>query len=282
VGYLDDVRLDKPVEDSQSSGAGGPGRRILVIVLALLVVGAAAGIYLVFGRREAEAPVRTTTEQPVKDTATGPTPEAGENIPLPPLDVTDPVVRKLVGQLSAHPRVAAWLATDDLVRNFSVVTLNVAEGKTPVRHLRAQAPPAKFRARATSTGPYLDPQNYQRYDAYADAVGELDARGTARLYRTLRPRIVEAYAEQGIAEDKVDGVLERAIAHLLATPVVDSDVALKQKTVSYAMADERLESLSPAQKQLFRMGPRNVKIIQAKLRDIALYLGISQNKLPPT
>jgi hypothetical protein len=48
------------------------------------------------------------------------------------------------------------------------------------------------------------------------------------------------------------------------------------------MADERLESLSPAQKQLFRMGPRNVKIIQAKLRDIALYLGIPQNKLPPT
>jgi hypothetical protein len=281
VGYLDDVRLDKTVEASQTGG-GGPGRRILVIVLALLVVGAGAGIYLLFGRKQAEAPVRTTTEERVKDTATGPTPEPGENIPLPPLDATDPVVRKLVGQLSSHPRVAAWLATDDLVRNFTVVTLNIAEGKTPVRHLRAQAPSEKFRARATSTGPYLDPQNFQRYDAYADAVGELDARGTARLYRTLRPRIVEAYAEQGIPEDKVDAVLERAIAHLLATPVIDSDVALKQKTVSYALADERLESLSSAQKQLLRMGPRNVKIIQAKLRDIALYLGIPQTKLPPS
>jgi Protein of unknown function (DUF3014) len=237
---------------------------------------------LLFGRKPAEAPVRTTTEQPVKDAASGPAPEPGENIPLPPLDVTDPVVRKLVGHLSSHPRVAAWLATDDLLRNFTVVTLNIAEGKTPVRHLKAQAPPAKFRARATSTGPYLDPQNYQRYDAYADAVGELDARGTARLYRTLRPRIVEAFAEQGIPEEKVDGVLERAIAHLLATPVVESDVALKQKTISYALADERLESLSSAQKQLLRMGPRNVKIIQAKLRDIALYLGIPQTKLPPT
>jgi hypothetical protein len=30
------------------------------------------------------------------------------------------------------------------------------------------------------------------------------------------------------------------------------------------------------------MGPRNVKIIQAKLRDIALYLGIPQTKLPPS
>jgi hypothetical protein len=280
VGYLDDVRLDKTVEESQTNG-GGPGRRLLVVVLALLVVGGAAAIYLMFGRKPAEAPVRTTTEQPVKDTPTGPTPEPGEDIPLPPLDVTDPVVRRLVGQLSSHPRVAAWLATDDLVRNFTVVTLNIAEGKTPARHLKAQAPPAKFQARATSTGPYLDAQNYQRYDAYADAVGGLDARGTARLYRTLRPRIVEAFAEQGIPEEKVDGVLERAIAHLLATPVVESDVALRQKTVSYAMADERLESLSPAQKQLFRMGPRNVKIIQAKLRDIALYLGISQTKLPP-
>lgn len=281
MGYLDDIRLDRTDEASPLGGGRGPGRPVIAIVIALLVVGAAAAVYILLGRRPAESPVRTTTEQPVQDTAAGPKPEPGENIPLPPLDVTDPIVRKLVGQLSSHPRVAAWLATDGLIRNFALVTLNVSDGKTPTRYLRALAPGARFRVRATATGPYVDGRSYERYDDYADAVDGLDARGTARLYRTLRPRIVEAYAELGVAEEKVDEVLERAIAHLLATPVVDSDVPLRQKTISYALADERLESLSPAQKQLFRMGPRNVRIVQAKLRDVALYLGIPQAKLPP-
>ena len=42
-----------------------------------------------------------------------------------------------------------------------------------------------------------------------------------------------------------------------------------------------LESLTNAQKQLLRMGPRNVKLIQAKLREVAVALGIPASRLPP-
>ena len=48
----------------------------------------------------------------------------------------------------------------------------------------------------------------------------------------------------------------------------------------YAYDDERLESLTRAQKQLLRMGPRNVRIIKEKLRAIALALGIPSRELP--
>ena len=40
-------------------------------------------------------------------------------------------------------------------------------------------------------------------------------------------------------------------------------------SVNYAYSDPRLESLTPAQKQLLRMGPANVRKIQARLRGIA-------------
>jgi hypothetical protein len=280
MGYLDDVRLDKPV-DEPPTGDPRRGSALAAIVIAALVT-AAAAVYVVFGTLPERAPAPVRTERradapPEPATAA----EAGENIDLPPLDATDPIVRKLVSQLSAHPTVAAWLATDRLLRNFAVVTLNVSEGRTPTRHLRALAPGARFRARSAATGVYLDPQSYVRYDGYADAVAALDARGTARLYATLRPRLVEAYAELGIPEEKVDAILERAIIQLLETPVVDTDVRLREKTISYAFADERLESLSPAQKQLLRMGPRNVRTIQTKLRELALYLGIPSSRLPP-
>ncbi|MGH9331708.1 MAG: DUF3014 domain-containing protein [Vicinamibacterales bacterium] len=280
MGFLDNVRLDKPGEEP---AAGGPrrGSALVTIAIATLATAAAAAVYVLFGRTSEppQGPVRT--EQPAGTLEPGTKAEAGENIPLPPLDATDPIVRKLVTQLSAHPTVAAWLATDRLLRNFVVVTMNVSEGKTPTRHLRALVPEDRFHARSAATGSYVDPRSYARYDRYADAVDGLDARGTARLYATLRPRLVEAYAEQGIPEEKVDAVLERAIIHLLETPGVDGGVQLREKTLSYAFADERLESLSPAQKQLLRMGPRNARLIQAKLRDLTLYLGIPSAKLPP-
>ena len=75
-------------------------------------------------------------------------------------------------------------------------------------------------------------------------------------------------------------VLERAIVELLRTPVVTGDVRLQPSPVTYAYADPRLESLSPAQKQLLRMGPRNVSIIKRKLREIATALGIPDSRLP--
>jgi hypothetical protein len=48
----------------------------------------------------------------------------------------------------------------------------------------------------------------------------------------------------------------------------------------YHYNDPRLEGLTQAQKQLVRMGAQNVRTIQRKLREIALALGIPQERLP--
>jgi len=50
--------------------------------------------------------------------------------------------------------------------------------------------------------------------------------------------------------------------------------------VGYAFADAGEEDLAPAQKQLLRMGPANARAVQAKLREIALALGIPSARLP--
>jgi hypothetical protein len=59
-------------------------------------------------------------------------------------------------------------------------------------------------------------------------------------------------------------------------------MVVKKGVVTYIYADSRLENLSEAQKHLLRTGPENVRIIQEKLREIALELGFSQDKLPST
>jgi hypothetical protein len=276
---LNDLKLDK----WQGSLEPEPRRKAWPIAIALLVVAAVgtAGYFYYARRTPPPAPeARTATEQAVAPPAPStPLPEAGETIDLPPLDQTDALVRELVGRLSAHPTVAAWLTTDQLLRNFTVALEHVSNGKTPSAQLGKLRPAGPFLIREDRGSISIDPRSYRRYDRYADAVAALDARGTARLYATLKPRIIDAYRELGHPDGNVDVVVERALAELLNTPVVEGEVALASRTVAYEFRDERLQSLSPAQRQLLRMGPRNVRLIQAKLREIAPFLGISVESL---
>jgi hypothetical protein len=181
-------------------------------------------------------------------------------------------VRELVKRLSSHPTIAAWLATKGLIADFTVVTLNIAEGRTPAQFLRPLAPRGPFRTVGSGERLWVDPRSYARYDPVGDAIGALDSVGTASLYLTLKPRISEAYRELGYPEGDFDRVLARAIGVLLHTPELGERVALHPKAVTYAYSDLELESLSPAQKQLLRLGPRNARAIRGKLEEIAALL----------
>jgi len=204
----------------------------------------------------------------------------GEAVELPPLGQSDTLVRDLVGRLSRHPRVAQWLATPQLVRNFTVIVANIANGRSPAVHLEKMKPTGRFVAASDTQGPYIDPESYHRFDGYADAVSGLDPRGTAQVYETLKPRIQEAYRELGYPQGDFDAALQRAIVLVLQTPVVEGRIGLAGMAASYDFTDPRLQSLSAAQRQLLRMGPRNERLVQEKLREIAPLVGIAPEDLP--
>jgi Protein of unknown function (DUF3014) len=243
------------------------------VAVVLLALGAA---YWFLWR---ESPQPVATRAPVQ--APAPKGESGEQITLPPLDETDPIVRQLVQKLSSHPTVAAWLTTEGLLLNFVVVTTKVANGETPVIELKPLRPIPRFSTRTSGDNRYIDRSSYRRYDRFAEAVSALDARGTARLYATLKPRISEAYGRMGPSDGNFDAVLERAIFELLSVPVVEGEVALVPHGTVYGFAEPRLQEMSAAQKQFLRMGPQNVHTVQAKLREIAAYAGIPETRLPP-
>ena len=259
-----------------------PGRpEGLWIAVALLIAAAGAAAYVAFVWRQPAAPPQTASGAPAAaaSSASPPPGVKGEPMTLPPLDASDTLVRTLVQALTESPAVVAWLPTNGLLRNFTVVVANIAEGVTPAKHLKVLRPPAPFRIATRDGNPWTDPRSHDRYARIADAIASVDPAGAAKLYATLKPRIEDAQRDLGSSES-FDRTLERAIVALLNTPVVDESERLKPKGIGYAYADERLESLTPAQKQLLRMGPRNVRVIKAKLRDIALALGIPPAHLP--
>jgi hypothetical protein len=277
---LDDLSFDSGPGRPPVVPPPGPPLWPIAAVAVLLV---ALGALWYFGTRESGSPtapgpkpVEQTTVEVAHRAA-----EPGDKIDLPPLDQTDALVRTLVGAVSSHPVVAAWLTTNGLIRNFAVTVANIADGETPAKHLAPLKPQGAFSTRTANGATWIDPVSYHRYDAIGDAIDGLDARGVARLYATLKPRIDDAYHDLVGAPGDFDKTLEKAIVTLLKTPVVDTDVQLVTGKMSYAYANPTYEGLTAAQKQLLRMGPRNARIVKAKLRAVAGFLGIPDAVLPP-
>jgi len=273
-----DLDLHKAASDARADVADRRRWPLAPLGAAAVLVLALVGAY-VYLRAPTQQPTPATASAPVDRSPRDRAAESGDQIPLPPLDETDTLVRELIGRLSSNPAVAAWLATDGLIVNFAVVTVRISNGESPTKELGSLGPVPPFMPQTSRDDLFLNPSSYRRYNQYAEAVSALDARGAARLYATLKPRIVDAYRRMGLTGD-FDPVLERAIVELLRVPIVQGEVELGPKGIVFAFVDPRLQGLSAAQKHLLRMGPQNVQAIPEKLREIADYLAIPSSRLP--
>src|SRR5690349_3472506 len=118
---VSDYELLKTTEQAE------PARRSVVLWIAVVgIIGAALVtlLFVVWHRRPAPTPAPVRAEAPARPAK--PLGGDAEAIAVPPLNETDALVRELVSKVTSHPRVAAWLATDDLIRSFTIGVANVA------------------------------------------------------------------------------------------------------------------------------------------------------------
>jgi hypothetical protein len=187
-------------------------------------------------------------------------------VDLPPLEQMDAFLRPLLAALSSRPELAQWLATDDLVRQLAMAIDQASAGGTPARDFKVIAPATRFQAAGRGDRHTIDPASYKRYDGLVRTLTSIDASRVAQIYKTIRPRLNEAYRGIGHPEGNVDAALERTIDILLDTPSTKDPIALTADGAGWAYADADLEDLAPAQKQLLRMGPAHADAVKVWLR----------------
>jgi len=254
---------------------------IFVGVAFLVVVAVAVGIYyfFVYDRSEEPIPVEEVTEEiPAQ------VPEEIEEEEIEPLQVeldeSDSLIRELAKNLSSHKKFAEWLQTKDLTRKFTAAVDNIADGLSPRYQIDFFSSEGDFEVERREGIFYLDPESYSRYDRVADVFLSLNTKQCVRFYKRSMPLIQKAYRDLGYPDEDFNKTLTRAIIVLLKVPIVERDIALRKKVVTYMYSNPELEHLNDAQKHLLRMGPENMQIIQEKLRAIALELGIPEYQLP--
>jgi len=267
----EDFRLDRGAAEEPSSEPWleeGRSRGPWLWVVLAVVLATAVGLWLYL--RPSPSEEAATSAPPAQAPAEREGVEAApEEVVVPPLAQTDPWLREVIQQLSGHPALAEWLATDDLVRRFVVLVDNIAAGESPAQHVPFVRPQEGFTVRRSGDGTYVDAASYGRYATLAAIVDSLHVEGTADLYRRLEPRFEEAYSELGYPDRSFEDALEEAVARVLGAPRLDGPVALEPGPASYVYADPRLEGLDAATKDLLRLGPDHLATVQRKVRALA-------------
>jgi hypothetical protein len=246
-------------------------RRWPYIVVFLIAAAAGGGLY--YWSTLKPAPLLPPPVVEAGPDAQAPEPTVA---PMPPVGDADDQVRRALAGVSPSPILATWLKTEDLARRFSSAVNSIADGASPRASLSFLAPTGHFEVAKKGSKTFIDPRCYSRYDFLGEVFGSIDVAAAGKAWTTLHPLLDSAYGEIGKPKTHLDERLATAIASLVATPVPSEPVEVTRPDLMYKFADPQLEGLSAASKHLLRTGPKNMRIIQGKLKELA-----AEMHLPP-
>lgn len=249
-----------------------PPLTIALVIVAILATSAFIYYRIVSDRPEVVEPPAQGNSGFESSEPAPPAPEP--RLDIPDLEESDDFIRPLLSQLSTHPEFVAWLVPDRLVGRFVAVVDNAARGDSPRSQIRFLDPNSGFQTVERGDTVTIDPRSYGRYDVVAEVFTSLDTAGGVRLYRQLEPLFDQAYRSLGYPSQDFDETLAKAIDHILETPIPGRGVEIERHATSYHFKDPELEALSPSQKHFLRMGPSNMRQVQAKLRLMRMALGL--------
>ncbi|GGW51238.1 DUF3014 domain-containing protein [Alishewanella tabrizica] len=194
--------------------------------------------------------------------------------PLPALDDSDAMLAADFFALNWKPGLAGLFNREEMIRHFVVTIDNLAQGQLVAGHNVLTAPASGYQVENIAQDRYkVSPNNATRYEPYIQLLESVPVRQLLALKQRYQPLLDEAFAELGYPDLTFDQRLRQAIAVLLATPRLDADVELTRPTVFYTYADEQLEALPEAQKQVLRLSPAQQQRLKALLTAYQQALG---------
>jgi len=251
--------------------------------VAVVVIAAGAFAYFhYFAHPAAEETAVVATPKPAPapeaPAIQNPVPPAAEGRTLPALNDSDQELKdSLVGLLGPKP-VEQFLVPENVVRHIVATIDNLPRNKVAVE--LSPVKPTRGETIVASQGDIttLSAENYARYSPLIKVVQASDPKTLATVYFRLYPLFQQAYEDLGYPGQYFNDRLVQVIDNLLEAPDVKGPIQLTQPKVFFEYADPSLQSRSPGQKLMIRMGSANAAIVKAKLREFRAE--IAQHKTP--
>jgi len=260
----------------------------VIVVVALLIIG-----WAVF-RGDTPEPVVPSEEVVVEQTVTDQAPaevmplEQNENDFLPDAVVTTDEFADAKPSVSSEPSLPSIqtstpallsalserrvntrpVRSENLVADIVAFVDNLAAGGIARDSAIIKGPEARFVVDEIDNSAYMGTQSYQRYDNIVNWFVGLNTQAVVAVFKQYEPLFDEAYAEISRPGDTFIARFNRAVSVVNATPIQQGLIELNSDKIMYTYADEALESLPAAQRQMLRLGPNNMARVKAKLNEI--------------
>ena len=195
--------------------------------------------------------------------------EQQTRVKLPSLRESDGFVRDEISDWGL-PRL--WIDNDSLIARYAALIASVSRGELPRRQLGFLIPKGQFKVLRAGKITFASPENYRRFDGFVDLIEQIPVGQLARLLREIDPLVRISLRQLGLSESP-ESILLGAFDRVLAAPRAPSRIELVRSTVLFEFADPTLELLPEFEKQLIRMGPRNLERLQNYIRKLkSIYL----------
>lgn len=202
-----------------------------------------------------------------------PTVAAASKAVAPSMDLR--ILRTALRGVVNSPMANTWVSSDKFVSDFVrlVVNINQNQVKQSLTDFN-DFKPRVFKAVTIDNKPYLGSGAYKRFDRLATMVNALDARSLVDLFGRAEQLMQAEYRSYGLpsSRNNFKEQLKRAIDKVAAVNVSQNRIPLMQDSVLYNFESSSLEKAGDLEKLLYRMGPKNSRMIQAKLREIRAQL----------
>lgn len=195
-----------------------------------------------------------------------PTPVVEQLVDLPGLNDSDAFLLERLSGLETGAALLNLVTSEEVIRRFVVFVDNVAEGNLPQLDYPIRRPQQSVAVREVDENLFeMQTVSYQRYTAMVDGLAAVNPDLVLPIYRLLKPLFQEAYAEIGFPNRDFDATLVRAIETVVNARTAEGPFQLVKPRVMYLYADSQIESYSPVEKQLLRMGPQNAEKLKLAL-----------------
>lgn len=183
------------------------------------------------------------------------------------LDESDAGFKKAVENVSKE--IAGWFDTKDVIRKYVILIHDISQNQMLAKNRQFIQAPKKNIVKGDKRGLYLSEEGYERYDDFANAIVSIDIQKGRELYLAFKPLFNKVYQEFSYPDGyTLEDIFLKAASNVINAPIKEGRVSLVKHSLYYKFADKKLEALGGVEKQMLRMGPRNTKKIQAKLRQL--------------
>ena len=194
-------------------------------------------------------------------------------IQLPRLNDSDEFVLSRLAGFNGGELLLTFLVDEQIIRKVVTFIENLTRGEIPQSGLPYKAIGSEIIVSEIDSDFFqMEEASFIRFDKMVDALVGFDEQELIALYRLLSPLMRRAYSELGYSEDAFDAAVLDAISRIVAVNAQELPLQLVKPSVMYLYADSRIEDLPDLDKLLIRLGPKNVRQLQSKLKSIEAQL----------